>query len=54
VKIEERSASGRQGIIRRYFERLPVSPQTPIVTLHEGDTPLIHSAKLSQEIGDEV
>jgi threonine synthase len=53
VKIEER-ASGRQGIIRRYFERLPVSPQTPIITLHEGDTPLIHSAKLSQEIDAEV
>ena len=54
MKIEERSASGRQGIIRRYFQHLPVSTQTPIVTLHEGDTPLIRSEALSREIGAEV
>ena len=54
MKIEERAGSGRQGIIRRYFEHLPVSAQTPIVTLHEGDTPLIRSEVLSREIGAEV
>jgi threonine synthase len=42
------------GIIRRYFDRLPVDEGTPIVTLHEGDTPLIHSERLSHEVDAEV
>ena len=50
----ERDTSGRAGIIRRYFDRLPVSDETPIVTLHEGDTPLIRSERLSREMSAEV
>ena len=46
--------AGRRGIIRRYFDHLPVSDSTPIVTLDEGDTPLIRSDRLSEEIGAEV
>lgn len=49
-----RAASPRSGVIRRYFEQLPVSDATPIVTLHEGDTPLIASERLSEEVGAEV
>jgi threonine synthase len=30
-----------KGIIKAYAERLPVSQTTPIITLHEGNTPLI-------------
>ena len=54
MRIEERSASGSDGIIRRYFQHLPVTAETPIVTLHEGDTPLIRSDKLSREVDAEV
>ncbi len=46
--------AGRRGVIRRYFEHLPVSAATPIVTLDEGDTPLIFSERLSQEVGARV
>jgi threonine synthase len=48
------TVAGRRGIIRRYFDHLPVSTETPIVTLDEGDTPLIYSERLSQEVGAEV
>ena len=48
------TVAGRRGVIRRYFDHLPVSDVTPIVTLDEGDTPLIYSDGLSTEIGAEV
>ncbi|HWC13332.1 MAG TPA: threonine synthase [Actinomycetota bacterium] len=48
------TVAGRRGVIRRYFDYLPVSDQTPIVTLDEGDTPLIYSDRLSTETGAEV
>ncbi|MDQ5814865.1 MAG: threonine synthase [Actinomycetota bacterium] len=46
--------AGRRGIIRRYFDHLPVSDATPVVTLDEGDTPLIFSERLSNEVDAEV
>ena len=46
--------SGRSGIIHRYFEHLPVTTATPIVTLSEGATPLIGSPALSEEVGADV
>jgi threonine synthase len=46
--------AGRRGIIRRYFDHLPVTSATPIVTLDEGDTPLIYSERLSKETNAEV
>jgi threonine synthase len=48
------TVAGKRGIIRRYSEHLPVSEATPIVTLDEGDTPLIYSDRLSTEMGAEV
>lgn len=48
------TVAGKRGIIRRYFDHLPVSDATPIVTLDEGDTPLIYSDRLSTEVGAEV
>ena len=39
-----------RGIIEQYREYLPVSPSTPIVTLHEGDTPLIPAPRLAAAI----
>jgi threonine synthase len=38
-----------RGVIEEYRERLPVTDATPIVTLGEGGTPLVHSASLSHE-----
>src|SRR3989454_9976423 len=36
------------GVIERYREFLPVSAKTPIVTLHEGNTPLIPAPRLAE------
>jgi threonine synthase len=43
-----------RGVIQEYRERLPVTDATPIVTLCEGGTPLVHSEKLSTELGCDV
>jgi len=39
------------GVIDRYREFLPVSDSTPIVSLGEGNTPLVYSANLSARVG---
>jgi threonine synthase len=41
-------------VIEEYRDRMPVEPDTPIVTLREGGTPLIHSERLSELTGCEV
>lgn len=43
-----------RGVIARYREFLPVTAATPVVSLNEGSTPLIHSPKLSERAGAEV
>src|SRR5215510_6525927 len=40
-----------RGMIERYREFLPISPATPIISLGEGNTPLIYSPRLSERIG---
>ncbi|MFA5276836.1 MAG: threonine synthase, partial [Candidatus Omnitrophota bacterium] len=40
-----------RGIIGRYKKYLPVSDKTPVITLNEGNTPLIHAAYLSNLLG---
>jgi threonine synthase len=40
-----------QGLIEKYREYLPVSEKTPIISLCEGNTPLIQAKNLSREIG---
>src|SRR6188768_3799858 len=47
--ISSQSAWG--GIIRRYAELLPVSENTPVVTLLEGNTPLIRASNFVEAIG---
>src|SRR5215510_12570513 len=39
------------GVIERYREFLPVSAATPVVSLGEGNTPLIYSPRLSERVG---
>lgn len=41
-----------KGVIERYKKFLPVSEKTPIVTLLEGDTPLIRFNKIEKLIGE--
>jgi len=43
-----------RGIIEEYRARLPVSEDTPVVTLREGGTPLVRSDPLSLETGCDV
>ena len=43
-----------RGIIEEYRARLPVSADTPVVTLREGGTPLVQSEVLSAETGCDV
>jgi threonine synthase len=43
-----------RGVIEEYRDRLPVTDATPIVSLLEGGTPLIHSPSLSERIGADV
>lgn len=43
-----------QGLINEFREFLPVSDKTPVVTLHEGNTPLIKTKNLIKELGIDV
>jgi len=43
-----------RGVIREYADRLPMLEGAPVVTLHEGGTPLIRAEKLSERVGAEV
>src|SRR6476646_9519783 len=43
-----------RGVIEEYRERLPVTAQTPVVTLREGGTPLVPTRRLSEITGCEV
>ncbi|WP_129844168.1 threonine synthase [Streptomyces sp. RFCAC02] len=50
------SATSRQwrGVIEEYRDRLPVTSETPVVTLREGGTPLVPAQVLSERTGCEV
>ena len=40
-----------KGLIDRYRKFLPVTGKTPVVSLNEGNTPLIHARHLSDHLG---
>lgn len=40
-----------QGLINKYREYLPVSDKTPVITLNEGNTPLLKADNLAKKIG---
>lgn len=42
------------GLIKNYESYLPVTKQTPALTLQEGNTPLIHFPHLSKQLGIEL
>ena len=41
----------KTGVLARYKDFLPITPDTPLFTLGEGDTPLVRSRQLEKEIG---
>ncbi|MGC5054113.1 threonine synthase [Micromonospora sp. DT48] len=43
-----------RGLIDAYRDRLPVTEATPVVTLHEGNTPLLPAPVLSARLGCDV
>jgi threonine synthase len=46
--------AGWRGLIEEYRDRLPVTATTPVVTLQEGATPLVHAEHLSSLVGATV
>ena len=46
-------APGR-GVLRRFRERLPLTDATPLISLGEGDTPLVRSTSIAGDIGCEA
>jgi len=51
---KKKGAHQWRGVIEEYAHRLPVSSKTPIVSLREGGTPLVHAAVLSEMLGNEI
>lgn len=43
-----------QGVIHRYRDFLPVTDETPVITMLEGNTPLIRAANIPRELGIDV
>ncbi len=39
------------GVLRRYRHLLPVTDATPLITIGEGDTPLVRSVQIEKDIG---
>jgi len=40
-----------KGVLQRHKEYLPITPATPMISLGEGDTPLVKSVNLARELG---
>ena len=43
-----------RGVIDEYRKWLPVTDQTPVITLREGGTPLVYACVLSEMLGNEI
>jgi threonine synthase len=43
-----------RGVLHRYREYLPVTTATPLISLGEGDTPLVRSTSIEKDIGCEA
>ncbi len=48
------TCKGWRGLIQEFRAYLPVSDQTPVITLHEGNTPLIPVPAIAAQIGKQV
>ncbi len=54
AEMRTRGAHQWRGLIEEYRDRLPVSDDTPVITLREGGTPLVRSDPLSVHTDAEV
>ena len=43
-----------KGLIEGFRDRLPVTAETPVITLYEGNTPLLPAPGLSERTGCDV
>src|SRR5262249_16056726 len=50
MKTEARPRSGKMPLLERYRAYLPVSEATPVVTLEEGDIPLLSAQNLGRHL----
>ena len=44
----------KQGVLQRYRDFLPITAETPLITVGEGDTPLVRSRRIEQGLGCEL
>lgn len=49
--IKDNCMKSWNGLLKEYKDFLPVTDKTPIITLNEGNTPLIYAKRLSDELG---
>jgi len=52
--FKKKGAHQWRGVIEEYRDRLPVSKKTPIISLREGGTPLVHAQTLSEMLDNDV
>ena len=52
--FSKKGAHQWRGVIDEYRNWLPVTDQTPVITLREGGTPLVHAFVLSEMLGNDV
>ena len=52
--FSKKGAHQWRGVIDEYRSWLPVTDQTPVITLREGGTPLVHAFVLSEMLGNDV
>ena len=49
MPAQTRACSGRPSIIERYRELLSVDDETPVISLQEGDTPLLRASNIESQ-----
>ncbi|MEC7922432.1 MAG: pyridoxal-phosphate dependent enzyme, partial [Planctomycetota bacterium] len=49
MSAQTRACSGRPSIIERYRELLSVDDETPVISLQEGDTPLLRASNIESQ-----
>jgi threonine synthase len=52
--FSKKGAHQWRGVIDEYRSWLPVTDQTPVITLREGGTPLVYACMLSEMLGNEI
>ena len=52
--FSKKGAHQWRGVIDEYRRWLPVTDQTPVITLREGGTPLVYACVLSEMLGNEI